>query len=407
MPARWRPSCAARSPTAFAAAARRRRVSVAIDGGGALHLDALARRHPAARRRDAGRPAPARRGRRRRARAPRRSARSRPRDVDRRRRAAAATRSRRTGATRGRATSAPRSRARAGDRSAARHARPPNRSGRTACATTRSAVGVGFPFGHTDARRWKALDARGRAAGATRRAAGARSRAARRRPRAAARRRVAAAAAEDSASSSSRDDPRRRIVACAGAPICALGRDSRPARSRREVAQPSRRCIAAGRGDPHLRLRQGLRPSGRRRRSTAIGRDGACDLLVDGAPAGSCESTAAGRSGSDRSSRAPAGARAMAEPHAYLRDGAAIYAALVRDHPGRSRSLRLLGRGGRGRGAHDPCLRPGRGGAAHRVRPRSRRGGARRARGRRADPVRRRDGGARHHARAPAGAATR
>ena len=81
--------------------------------------------------------------------------------------------------------------------------------------------------------------------------------------------------------------------------------------------------------------------------------------------------------------------------------------ALVRHHPRRGRPGALLRRRGRGRGAHDPCLRPGRGGRAHRVRARASsppRAAALAAR--RADPVRRRDGGARHHPRAAAGQAT-
>ena len=81
--------------------------------------------------------------------------------------------------------------------------------------------------------------------------------------------------------------------------------------------------------------------------------------------------------------------------------------ALVRHHPRRGRSVALFGRRSRRRGAHDPCLRPGRSGAAHRVRRQPRRRGARRARRRRADPLRRRDGGARHYPRAAAGAQRR
>ena len=89
---------------------------------------------------------------------------------------------------------------------------------------------------------------------------------------------------------------------------------------------------------------------------------------------------------------------------AYLRDGAAIYErsfAIIRAEADLSRfsaeeadvAVRMIHACGAGRG-----------GAAHRVRRRSRRRGARRARRRRADPLRRRDGGARHYARAAAGA---
>ena len=58
----------------------------------------------------------------------------------------------------------------------------------------------------------------------------------------------------------------------------------------------------------------------------------------------------------------------LSEQASYLRDGSGDLRALLRHHPRRGRSVALLGRGSRCRGAHDPCLRPGRRGAAHRVR---------------------------------------
>jgi precorrin-3B synthase len=83
-------------------------------------------------------------------------------------------------------------------------------------------------------------------------------------------------------------DPRRRLIACAGAPICAAGEIEARALAR-EVAREAisllmpnetihisgcaKRC--AHQGDATL---------------TVIGRDGACDLFVEGAPAGACES---------------------------------------------------------------------------------------------------------------------
>ena len=58
---------------------------------------------------------------------------------------------------------------------------------------------------------------------------------------------------------------------------------------------------------------------------TAIGRDGACDLFVEGAPAGSCEIVATVPAIIANRLRSPAETQAMSGPHTYLRDGAAIY----------------------------------------------------------------------------------
>jgi len=82
------------------------------------------------------------------------------------------------------------------------------------------------------------------------------------------------------------NDPRRRVVACAGAPICASG----------EIAA---RALAPGVAElvaPQLDPGEVIHISGcakscahhGRAALTVIGRNGACDLLVDGAPAGSC-----------------------------------------------------------------------------------------------------------------------
>ena len=57
-------------------------------------------------------------------------------------------------------------------------------------------------------------------------------------------------------------DPRRRIVACAGAPICALRRNSRARAG--AASDRRRRKSAEWRDHPSLRLHQRLRPSGAR-----------------------------------------------------------------------------------------------------------------------------------------------
>ena len=83
-------------------------------------------------------------------------------------------------------------------------------------------------------------------------------------------------------------DPRRRVIACAGAPICASGqieaRGLAPA-----VAQAAIRLTRPNEtihisGCAKSCAYQGVATY------TVIGRAGACDLFVAGAPAGSCES---------------------------------------------------------------------------------------------------------------------
>jgi precorrin-3B synthase len=81
------------------------------------------------------------------------------------------------------------------------------------------------------------------------------------------------------------DDPRRRVVACAGAPICGSGEI--PARALGpQVGQATAGLIGAGEvihisGCPKGCAHRG--PAA----LAAVGRAGQCDLLVDGAPAGS------------------------------------------------------------------------------------------------------------------------
>ena len=82
------------------------------------------------------------------------------------------------------------------------------------------------------------------------------------------------------------DDPRRRVVACAGAPVCAAGEI--PARALApQVAADVAPLLAA---DEMIHI-SGC-PKGCAHRGaaalTAIGRAGACDLLVGGTGAGSC-----------------------------------------------------------------------------------------------------------------------
>ncbi len=83
-------------------------------------------------------------------------------------------------------------------------------------------------------------------------------------------------------------DPRRRIIACAGAPICASGQIEARALARevdRGAVRLTRRheTIHVS-GCAKSCAHQGVATF------TVIGRDGACDLFVEGAPAGSCES---------------------------------------------------------------------------------------------------------------------
>ena len=87
-------------------------------------------------------------------------------------------------------------------------------------------------------------------------------------------------AATLSASSSIPRDPRRQVVACAGAPICASGQIA--ARAMAPAVADAARALPRRRDRPYLRLRQGLRPSGALRRLRWFGRDGRCDVFADG-----------------------------------------------------------------------------------------------------------------------------
>ena len=149
------------------------------------------------------------------------------------------------------------------------------------------AVGVGLPFGHTDTGALNSLLRAARAAEAT----GVRTAPGRALlivgltlPDA---KQVTATARRLDFIVEPRD-PRRRLIACAGAPICASGEIE--ARSlAREVGRQAMLLLR-----PH----ETIHISGCAKRCahqgdatlTVIGRGGVCDLFVEGAPAGSCES---------------------------------------------------------------------------------------------------------------------
>jgi precorrin-3B synthase len=149
------------------------------------------------------------------------------------------------------------------------------------------AVGLGFPFGHTDTSLLNSLLGAAREALAT----GLRTAPGRAllvvgltKPGAEA---FTAAARRLDFITEPRD-PRRRVVTCAGAPICASGEIE----ARGLAPQVAREAIGLTRPNETIHISgcakgcayQGVATF------TAIGRDGACDLFVEGAPAGSCES---------------------------------------------------------------------------------------------------------------------
>ena len=110
----------------------------------------------------------------------------------------------------------------------------------------------------------RACTRRSRVHGATRASHRAGPRAARRRHRQGSRRARSPKRANGWASSSHADDPRRQIVACPGAPACAAAEI--PARAlAAEIAPTAPRSPAATLRSACLGLRQGLRPSRRRR----------------------------------------------------------------------------------------------------------------------------------------------
>jgi len=87
-----------------------------------------------------------------------------------------------------------------------------------------------------------------------------------------------------------RDDPRRRVVACAGAPICAAAHI--PARALApEIAKSAATLLGADDVIHVSGCRKGCAHQGPAA-LTAIGRDGACDLLAGDRPAGSCAAEA-------------------------------------------------------------------------------------------------------------------
>ena len=281
------------------------------------------------------------------------------------------------------------------------------------------AVGIGLAFGHADA---KALERLFEAAQSCRRerpAHRARARALggrlapEQRTPFAARRRTA------SASSSRADDPRRNVIACAGAPICASAHIAVARPRAGDCARPQRR---SRRFDLHISgCAKGCAHAGGSA-LTIVGTAEGCGLVVNGsardAPFAVLSASDASRRdcGRDVRKRQPGRAAQMSEPclsdrpqwlTAYLRDGTAIYErsfAIIRAEADLSRfsaeeadvAVRMIHACGQVDVAQHIVF----GG-----RPRRRR--ARRARGRRADPLRFRDGGAWRHAGAAAGAATK
>jgi precorrin-3B synthase len=147
-----------------------------------------------------------------------------------------------------------------------------------------AAVGIGLAFGHTDASALESLLDAATSAGAD----GLRPTPGRvllivgLRPDGVA---PLVAAAKKLGFITDPDDPRRRVVACAGAPICGSGEI--PARALgRQVAQTAAGLIGAGEvvhisGCPKGCAHRGAAAL------AAVGRAGQCDLLVDGAAAGS------------------------------------------------------------------------------------------------------------------------
>ena len=88
-------------------------------------------------------------------------------------------------------------------------------------------------------------------------------------------------------------DPRRRVIACAGAPICASGEIEA-----RGLAPGVARDAAGLMRNPEMIHISGCAKMCAYQGETtltAIGRAGACDLLIDGAPAGRCEPEQLGR----------------------------------------------------------------------------------------------------------------
>src|SRR5262249_15329875 len=98
-------------------------------------------------------------------------------------------------------------------------------------------------------------------------------------------------------------DPRRRVVACAGAPICASGEIAARALA------PAIAAAAAPLVDPGEVIHVSGCANGWAHQGhaalAAMGADGACDLLVDGAFAGSCASDLLARRLAELAQRPP------------------------------------------------------------------------------------------------------
>jgi precorrin-3B synthase len=147
------------------------------------------------------------------------------------------------------------------------------------------ALGIAFAFGHTDAASLDGLMRAARAIGASglRTAPG---RALLILDVAAEHAEPLGAAAKNLGYVVDRDDPRRRVVACAGAPVCAAAEI--PARALAPtVARRAAPLLAAGEVIHVSGCAKGCAHHGPAA-ITAIGRAGRCDLAVGDAPAGHC-----------------------------------------------------------------------------------------------------------------------
>jgi precorrin-3B synthase len=177
---------------------------------------------------------------------------------------------------------------------AANASAPPPRAAADPIGTHRlrdggAAAGIGFAFGHTDAATLEELVGAARACGATgfRTAPG----------RAVLAIGLAAERVEHFRHAAGQlgflvdpGDIRRRVVACAGAPVCAAA----------EIPARTLAPQVTARAAPLLRRGEVIHISGcpkgcahhAQAALTAIGRGGQCDLLIGDAPAGRCESAA-------------------------------------------------------------------------------------------------------------------
>ncbi len=194
-----------------------------------------------------------------------------------------------------------------------------------------------------------------------------------------------------------RDDPRLSVIACPGRPACPSAIVATEADAAALLASGAPTELG-----PPVRLREGLRPSGRGR-DNAGGR-GRRPILPRSAT--DERTTGPSRPGSPSRRRAR---RLRPGPHdaRLLRDGAAIYARSFAIIRAEADLVRFHAERGAGRGAGDPRVRHGRGRPPPPLRARLHRRRADGAARGRADPVRRQDGRARHHPRPAACRATR